>query len=162
MRSTRIRKFRSPYRMFFFISKLVIIWYLLLFTGMYLNQTTDAVFTETYEVKSRIHADVETIDIEKEETNKVTEEIPDTQEKADSTVDTESEKTEEPQTESEEKVPAAHTETEEQTVEEPADTKNEETAEGAVESDKAEKTKTVKPVEDIVGEDKKDEGENGS
>lgn len=59
MRSSRIRKYKSPYRTFIFVSKLFLIWYLLLFISTYLNQPTDAIFTESYVVQSKIQGEWE-------------------------------------------------------------------------------------------------------
>ncbi|WP_340453022.1 hypothetical protein [Oceanobacillus sp. HCA-5259] len=59
VRMTRIRRFIDTHRLFFFISKLVLISYLLLFTLTYLNTATGAVFTESYTVVSNIHAEAE-------------------------------------------------------------------------------------------------------
>lgn len=160
MRSTRIRKFRSPYRMFFLISKLVIIWYLLLFTGMYLNATTDADFTESYEIKNSIHAYLEPdemIEEKKPDTGPAKEETEEKKEK-----DTDSDKAEEPQTESEnETAEEIKPETEEKTTVE--ETAVEDGAENATIDSENEVEKAEAPGQETgKEEDNMNESENAS
>lgn len=47
MRQSRLRKFRSKYRGFWFTSKIILIWYLLLFSIMHFTSNTSAVFSDT-------------------------------------------------------------------------------------------------------------------
>jgi YqxM protein len=53
---SRLRKFKSKYRGMWLTTKIVMIWYLLLFTGTYFTSNTSAVFSSKVEPKGSIEA----------------------------------------------------------------------------------------------------------
>jgi TasA anchoring/assembly protein len=56
MRSKRLRRFRRQFPVAFFLVKLVLIWYLVVFSVSYLTSGTAAHFYDTGEAESKVHA----------------------------------------------------------------------------------------------------------
>ncbi|MFD1849039.1 amyloid fiber anchoring/assembly protein TapA [Oceanobacillus bengalensis] len=56
MRQSRLRKFKTKYRWFWFTTKIVLIWYALIFSTTYLTSNTAAVFTNSEESSGKIEA----------------------------------------------------------------------------------------------------------
>lgn len=56
MRQSRLRKFRSKYRGFWFTTKIILIWYLLLFSIMHFTSNTSAVFSDATSPAGKIES----------------------------------------------------------------------------------------------------------
>lgn len=56
MRVSRLRKFRTRYRYLWLTAKIAMIWYLLIFAGIYLTSSTSAVFTSKIESEGIVEA----------------------------------------------------------------------------------------------------------